>query len=456
MAAACTTDQLRAGSLIEVLWKLEGRGKPREVWWNARVRQTCFRGRSPAHGVRGTATIEYEACFGFEASSEKVLLLDDQRLVSKRSGPKQSRTHIWRLSHDHSSESCGTDLRMVVGRTVIQSSAVTRSADSHGTFQGFESASEDRRYTELVRRLSILERAVGGTSFSALPCQRGCAERPLGFIAVKLRESLESPIAVRTVLRGRETQLNTVQKDCVQTEADCTLREFSCIAKLVKERFPGAAQFFPSYRHTQEPAMNTTRFDILFESFYVLAEAVGVSRSGASQTIVKQKVDRRNEAAYALRVLGVLCTRKGDARVNPSEVLTVGHSAIAHLGPNQMIPIVCRQTNEWDSIDKQYVHALEAKHVNSSDFLRLICNDTPLRSSNESMSEERDTGPLAFAFKWVRTSTHGNTGGFVESRFEEVHGCLQVTLPYALYRGKAAFTEASKIITEEFICSSVF
>jgi hypothetical protein len=36
--------QLRVGALIEVFWRLEGRGKSQVFWWRATVRQTGFRG----------------------------------------------------------------------------------------------------------------------------------------------------------------------------------------------------------------------------------------------------------------------------------------------------------------------------------------------------------------------------------------------------------------------------
>jgi hypothetical protein len=87
--------QLRFGAIIEVQWVLEGREKPREVWWRAAVRQTFFRGRAKA--VIGTATIEYEASFGFAQSSDKVLLLDNNLLASNTSGSSAPPKHKWRL-----------------------------------------------------------------------------------------------------------------------------------------------------------------------------------------------------------------------------------------------------------------------------------------------------------------------------------------------------------------------
>jgi hypothetical protein len=73
---------LRVGAVIEVLWRLEGRGKLQDVWWRDTVLQTCFWGR--VQGVIVTAIIEYEQSFGFAESSDTVQLLEGEPLVRKR------------------------------------------------------------------------------------------------------------------------------------------------------------------------------------------------------------------------------------------------------------------------------------------------------------------------------------------------------------------------------------
>jgi hypothetical protein len=59
--------------------------------------------------------------------------------------------------------------------------------------------------------------------------------------------------------------------------------------------------------------MTCTRLEILFESFYALAAVLGVSRSGAALSILRERVDRRNEAGCSVRVLGAFLVREAEA-----------------------------------------------------------------------------------------------------------------------------------------------
>jgi hypothetical protein len=465
MDPARPSDLLRVGAIIEVQWVLEGRGKPREVWWRAAVRQTCFRGR--AKGVLGTATIDYEESFGFAQSSDKVLLFDDNLLASNTSGASVHPKHKWRLCSEGMTDSADAADDASDAGAPLRTSAAAPSFKRHEILQMADPGPEPSSVHELVRRVTIIERAFCGPYRGILvPHANGSgfggiegATRALRFSSLKIGEILERPVSVqRSSSRRRETRLNTVHADSVQTEADCTLLEFASISKLVNELYPGGVQFSPSYSYTQDPAMTCTRLEILFESFYALAAVLGVSRSGAALSILRERVDKRNEAGCTVRVLGALAIREAETTAaaatcttsKPSTVLAVGHSAVRHIDSGEMIPIVCRQSNVWDAVDQAYVNSLEARHVLSTELPLLFATDT----ENESDVEESNE-PIhrAFSLTWIRTSKQANAGSFVECRCDEVLGVLQATLPCALFRGKSACEEATNIITEDFICS---
>jgi hypothetical protein len=181
---------------------------------------------------------------------------------------------------------------------------------------------QDPQSDELVRHVAILERAVGCPHFGfpVLHVDRigvvgiEDAARVLRFSSLKINEILERPLSIqRSASRRRETQLNAVQADSLQTEADCTKLEFASISKLVKESHPGVAQFFPSYCYTQDPAVTCSRLEINFESLYALAAVLGVSRSGAALSILRERVDRRKKAGCTVRVHGALLVLEAEA-----------------------------------------------------------------------------------------------------------------------------------------------
>jgi hypothetical protein len=110
---------------------------------------------------------------------------------------------------------------------------------------------------------------------------------------------------------------------------------------------------------------------------------LGVSRSGAALTVLKKRVEKRNEAGWTLRVLGAFIARDLENTEKPSVVLAVGHSAIDHADTSEMVPVVCRQSNAWDGIEKEYVHSLNATNVLSSELPLLFAVDGESDSEGE-------------------------------------------------------------------------
>jgi hypothetical protein len=159
MDCASPSYQLRVSAIIDVQWVFEGSGKPREVWWRAAVKQTCFRGQ--ANGVIGTATIEYEASFGFARSSDKVLLLDNNLLFSNTSGASAPPKHKWRLISEGITDIAGTADDLSDARAPLRTPAAIPSLNCWESRQVFNSGPGSSSMCELVRRVAILERAFG-------------------------------------------------------------------------------------------------------------------------------------------------------------------------------------------------------------------------------------------------------------------------------------------------------
>jgi hypothetical protein len=111
--------------------------------------------------VIGTATIEYEASFGFAQSSDKVLLMDKNLLASNTSGASAPSKHKWRLLSEGMTDSAGTADDTSDARASLHTPAAIPFPNCWESRQVFNSVPGSSSMDELVRRVAILERAVG-------------------------------------------------------------------------------------------------------------------------------------------------------------------------------------------------------------------------------------------------------------------------------------------------------
>jgi hypothetical protein len=134
-------------------------------------------------------------------------------------------------------------------------------------------------------------------------------------------------------------------------------------------------------------------------------------------------------------------------------VIAIGHSLHRHEGTSNRVPVLLRRDTTWDEVNKVYEHELEGRHMLPADLIRECNLDS--RNSDESDCAPAEITPKikSFSLNWIRVSKLHARGTFQHVPAAEVHGMLQITVPYVLFRGPHHGSELAKVLTEEFIAS---
>jgi hypothetical protein len=298
----------------------KGRSKT-SVWWGAAIISIGKRGAKSR-----SATVQYKARHGYEATASNVCFKTERELVTIESGGKRER-HLWRCVDTTSSQIGGTPSVSILQSTVRQLSA------SHNSDVG---SSPERcelgQYRSLALRVGELEwlfqrRAPHNAgSFCARETD---SERPLAFLRHKVGMELEKSVGGTVASARKHTEAHAVVQQTFQIDADCTLAEFKVICRRSRnlEMSAGQLYFYPSYPSGHSSRLRT-KYEAFIPSYTFLCNILGVFRNeDIGATVKRTRVERRSETLLLVRIIGSLL-KPGNVSGDSAMALAVSKASL--------------------------------------------------------------------------------------------------------------------------------
>jgi hypothetical protein len=428
------------GSRLEVLWEVRRDSGKKSVWWGAVVRNVLNPTRPTA---KRNATIRYDAMHGYEAADCNVVFISTSVLEAVE-GAKSRVHHLWRWE---ASPRVSPGARTAL-TSAVEELGTEKQYEVHATDDEECGRSADRHagYSALSTRLHLLEsqvRELKADGRSSVLHKSGICSRALLFAKHKLGMELSKPLPGTASLK-KYRDAHTATQVRLSVDADCALDEFESICGLAT-----SLSSLGTSVHPWLPRSNSFRvpssYKIMFESYQDLCKVLGVSCSAdVSETMLKIKLDKRDNTPLAVRVLGGL---KQGGKVTDPMFLAVGSSISTHADLESPLHVLFRKSQAWNPVEGSFSEPLVARTALLSEIGAVENEDD--EDSLENAEGAQEETPV-FEITWRRTSVLVETL-FEAGKREAILGTLEVYVPFVLFRGVALCAEVAKVCNEEFI-----
>lgn len=430
-------ETLHEGQKIEVLWLITThRGTARHVWWDATVTRLVSGSRKGAR----KGEVLYTAGHGHEASPASVIFKDAGFLIETGGAGHKPVPHKWRPAGIIASSSEDVDLPtgLPAVRT-LEPASINRDI----------SCVSCAGCTSLIPRIEKLERTV-------LPSDI-VSEGTTALLSVlrsKLGAQLDFPLLTHGDRSSADRGAHRTVQELLRVQADCSLGQLERIADRARQLMPDESQCIPSFAPGVHLRPQTSTFRIVFSTYFALCRFLDIKSSAeVLDSVIAVRRKGKNKTPIATRVLGALFCREADR--NLPLVITIGHNLRQHEGFAGPIPVLRRMDTTWDEVDKLYEHELEGTHMLPAEIVKECELDARNADDSDCASVELTQESEVFALKWTRVSKLHARGTFQHGEAMEVHGTLQVTVPYVLFRGAHHGAELAKALTDDFIASAM-
>jgi hypothetical protein len=442
--------EIKKGQKLEVLWMLGAAPGKKRVWWGAHVRNTHV---LPAVSEPRSATIRYDALHGYGAADYKVRFISNTILESAERG-KQPVRHFWRWVAEQE-----PDKGRSTGDSTSKSAAETNRggendagpADREITCSS--SAADKNAHIDLRRRIRLLEGQMhelrkdkrANTSVAGGRCGR-----TLLFARHKLGTELYKPLSGTGSSLSKYRDAHTVSQSFLSVTVDCELAEFKDLCTLATSQAEKGVRVHPSVsRATSFHAPSS--YSILFETYADLCKVLGVlCIDDVAETIIKTKVDKRENAPISVRVIGSL--KQARSPTDGCMIMGVGNSISKVEDYQSPLPVLFRKSQVWDPVEGSFADPLVTATLTPSEIQEALGGDD---SGSHSTTEllDSDTSGAQFELTWTRTSTVPERL-FEVGNGDSIIGYLTVSVPYVLFRGLPFCAEVVRACNENFIKSA--
>jgi hypothetical protein len=243
----------------------------------------------------------------------------------------------------------------------------------------------------------------------------------------------------------------------LKVQADCNLVELQGLADRASRLLPTEAECIPVLAPGAYLSPRTSRFSIVFSNYYALCRFIGIESSEAIlETLVRVRKKGKGERIVATRVIGALFYQ--EKRPSLPLLISIGHNLRQHEARSVPVPVLSRRDTKWNDVDKLYEHELEAHYSMPADIRKECGLDTAISDDDDSdgPSPERQNEDGLFSLTWTRLSKATEGGTFQHVEAAEIHGILEITVPYVMFRGPYQGGEVSKVLTASFMSKAVF
>ena len=443
--------EIKLGRRLEVLWEIGSAPKKTSVWWGAIV---CSVAMPSASSAPVSATIRYDALHGYEESDSKVSFITESLLEPVEEGKRHAR-HPWRWAVAHHLDE-GSSAEGTLRGSGIETPRVQRGGDVSRVQDVDYLGSDPNRshYSDLSGRVYALERQVQllktQLRSSEMETVSKCC-RTLLFAKHRLGMELDKPIPGTSSSLSKYRDAHTVSQSVVSVQVDCTLEEFEDITKLTTTRAGKSIRV-----HPRMPISNSCRvpssYSIILESYADLCKALGVAcMEDIAGTIIKKKIDRRDNAPVSVRAIGGL--RRQHRSSEGPMILAIGSSIDEDGEFGGPLHVLFRKSQVWDSVEGSFAEPLVARTMIPSEIdANFGADDTT--SLSATVLDETEGSRSLLQLTWVRTSVL-REALFEAGKSDTVLGSLSISVPVVIFRGLSLCAEVEEVCTERFIEASI-
>lgn len=428
-------EALCVGTRVEVLWDITKRRRKSSVWWGAAIISI------ESSGLKSrSATVQYEARHGYEATVTTVCFRTERELVSIESKGKRVQ-HLWRC----------LDMGGACSIPVQPSAAGQPIASEHSRLESRQAGGEQGQYESLVLRVGELERLFQ----ERVPINPGYSrsnetesERPLAFLRHKVGVELEKALGGSVGSVRKHAEAHEVVQQAFKVDADCTLAEFQAICQRSKdvESSAGQVHFSPSYPSRHSSRLRA-KYEVFLPSYTLLCNILGVSRNeDIGATVKRARFERRSETLLLVRIIGALL-KSSEQSEGGAMALAVASGLASCFNPERTVNVLYRSSCVWDPVEGYFTENLIAREM---PYKELKVADNGQRECSSSDEEHADGEEIDFKITWDRTSKHTD-GVFEPYNEERVLGKVCVIIPFILFKGNVLCREVNTVCSDSFI-----
>lgn len=420
--------QLRIGSVIEVLYHVDGQGYQ---WWPAHVIQLHA-------SVKDTASlsiqVKYTAMYGFRSSTQVLHVLTCDKVHDK-----DGTEYPWRRAEEEQvSAECETDSKdasylpdeNVKKRKVIECSTKEESTKNHVKYEGHSG------YTRMQRELDALKLRVQELENREIPLpSHAQTSGVLSYLGNRLSVLLERFPSLPVKHQHSRVVFQYFSQNFLRKSADCSLSEMDVIVERVCAKAGDNAVCFPS----QEQSLRYVPQDITieFNDFRHFLNVFGSpSLEEVDEVVWKWKSEKTSTSTFGIRMIG--SSVHNDSKEDLPSLLLPACS----LQCTGDMDIFVRSNTSWNTVEGIFDFPLEKKSLSSAQ-LKDYMQKMQLKDADMSNMIHSSK----FKLKWTPESPVQQKRILMDDiNRVGVLGALTAIIPYVLIRGSANCEEVIKLL----------
>ena len=282
-----------------------------------------------------------------------------------------------------------------------------------------------------------------GVSISSTPDMKTAYARPLRTLSYSVQTNLYKFPCVS--VREMDGLGNYLRRD-IRSHTACTLLEWESIVQYVVRKLAIPVQHEPSYRVRDVPRYDLAEMTLQFPTLHSLLRLFRhLTLDTIRNIIYKEKTRRRRKVSSSVR--------RGPEQNGPELVQLVGdfvsQSGIfaftigsrfypeAKMPRRFLYPVLFRESDEWNNLDRMFVHDLDVKLLDEPSLSALQEH----RREDSPPARKRGRKRVYDSFmglKWVRDAAHnGRSMRFHSFNADEIQGELHFCVPTFVFLGQS-------------------
>ena len=277
--------------------------------------------------------------------------------------------------------------------------------------------------------------------------------RPLRFMSYAVQKGLSQMPSVSA--KDKNVLGNYLRKD-IRTKTPCTLLEWESIVQHVVRRLCIPVHHEPEYDIRDVPRYDIEEMTLFFPTLHGLLRLFRHLTLGTLRNMVyKEKGPRRQRGSKSARhsqtvegpdlvqLIGEFVSQRGVF------AFTIGSCFYpkANLSPRFLYPVLFRESDEWNNLDRMFVHELDIKllDIASLTALQEQREEDNIQSRKGSRKRIRET---FLGLKWVRDSKHDFRAlRFHSFNADDIQGTLHLCVPSVVFVGRSYAPQIKALVS---------